>query len=278
MMSKIFIWLKIIRPQTLFASICPVLVGLIITPCISTSYAIITLLCAISLQVLSNLINDYYDYVRGSDKKGRVGFSRALAEGIVSKRQMLTACIITLCISIFSGLYLVLRSGIPILIIGMSAIFFAWLYTATSHSLSYLGIADIFVFIYYGVVATMGTQYIQILNFTEQAFWAGSVCGLISMCVLITNNLRDIEDDKAAGKRTFPVRFGKNAGELGYLVVILLTPLFSYMAFGLNWQMLIVVPGLALFYKVYKATGKEYNKCLLLAGILNSIYVILCLC
>lgn len=277
-MSKILIWLKIIRPQTLFASICPVLVGLIITPDITTSYAIVTLLCAVSLQVLSNLINDYYDYVRGSDKKGRIGFSRALAEGIVSKKQMLSACVITLCISILTGLYLIMRGGLPILIIGVTAIFFAWLYTATSHSLSYLGIADIFVFIYYGVIATMGTVFIQILEFTEQSFWAGGVCGLISMCVLITNNLRDIEDDKAAGKRTFPVRFGKNAGELGYLVVILLTPLFSYMAFGLNWQMLIVVPGLALFYKVHKAKGKEYNKCLLFAGILNTIYVILCLC
>lgn len=277
-MSKILIWLKITRPQTLFASVCPVLVGLIITPDITTSYAIVTLLCAVSLQVLSNLINDYYDYVRGSDKKGRIGFSRALAEGIVNEKQMRIACIITLCFSIITGLYLVLRGGIPILTIGISAIFFAWLYTATSHSLSYLGIADIFVFIYYGVIATMGTVFIQILEFTEQSFWAGGVCGLISMCVLITNNLRDIEDDKAAGKRTFPVRFGKNAGELGYLVVILLTPLFSYMAFGLNWQMLIVVPGLALFYKVHKAQGKEYNKCLLFAGILNTIYVILCLC
>ncbi|MCQ2370206.1 MAG: UbiA family prenyltransferase, partial [Paludibacteraceae bacterium] len=114
-MSKILIWLKIIRPQTLFASICPVLVGLIITPYITTSYAIVTLLCAVSLQVLSNLINDYYDYVRGSDKKGRIGFSRALAEGIVSKKQMLSACVITLCISILTGLYLIMRGGLPIL-------------------------------------------------------------------------------------------------------------------------------------------------------------------
>lgn len=275
--NNILLWLKIIRPQTLAASICPVLVGFITGGVGKPAVAATTLLCALSLQILSNLINDYYDFKRGTDKKGRAGFRRALAEGLVTERQMLSACFISLAASIITGLFLVISGGWPILAIGVTAILFAWLYTATDHSLSYLGIADIFVFLYYGVIATMGTEYLQTGVWTSQAFWAGGACGLISMCVLITNNLRDIESDRAAGKKTFPVRFGKKAGEAGYLAVILLIPLFDYMAFGPCPAMLTVIPGTALFFKVLHSEGAQYNLCLMLAGALNITHTILCL-
>ena len=273
--DNILLWLKIIRPQTLAASICPVLVGFITGGVGKPAVAAATLLCALSLQILSNLINDYYDFKHGTDKKGRAGFRRALAEGLVTERQMLSACFISLAASIITGLFLVISGGWPILAIGVTAILFAWLYTATDHSLSYLGIADIFVFLYYGVIATMGTEYLQTGVWAAQAFWAGGACGLISMCVLITNNLRDIESDRAAGKKTFPVRFGKKAGEAGYLAVILLIPLFDYMAFGLCPAMLAVIPGAALFFKVLHSEGAQYNLCLMLAGALNITHTIL---
>lgn len=275
--DNILLWLKIIRPQTLAASICPVLVGFITGGIEKTAVAAATLLCALSLQILSNLINDYYDFKRGADKKGRAGFQRALAEGLVTERQMRAACFIALAVALVLGLFLVISGGWPILAIGLTAILFAWLYTATDHSLSYLGIADIFVFLYYGVIATMGAEYLQTGIWTAQAFWAGGACGLISMCVLITNNLRDIESDRAAGKKTFPVRFGKRAGEAGYLAVILLIPLFDYMAFGLCSAMLTVIPGIALFTKVLRSEGSQYNLCLMLAGILNITHTLLCL-
>lgn len=285
-MKKTLLWLKIIRPQTLFASLCPVIVGLLVTPSISWGIGLLTLLCALALQVLSNLINDYYDFKRGADKAGRVGFKRALAEGEVCIGQMRTAIFITLGIALLSGLLLTISAGIddgtfhlagclPILAVGLTALLFAWLYTATNHSLSYLGIADIFVFLYYGVIATAGTYYLQTHTFSWQSFHAGAVCGLISMCVLIINNLRDLASDKAVGKKTFPVRFGKRAGEIGMLVVVLLMPLFAYWAFGLSWPMTVVFAGLLLFAKTLKAEGAQYNKCLLSAGIVNVIYVFL---
>lgn len=235
-----------------------------------------------------NLINDYYDFKRGADKAGRVGFKRALAEGDVNIGQMRTAIFITLGIALLSGLLLTISAGmsngsfhlagcLPILAIGLTALLFAWLYTATNHSLSYLGIADIFVFLYYGVIATAGTYYLQTHTFSWQSFHAGAVCGLISMCVLIINNLRDIESDKAVGKKTFPVRFGKRAGELGMLIVVLLMPLFAYWAFGLSWPMTVVFAGLLLFAKTLKAEGAQYNKCLLGAGLINLLYVLLVL-
>lgn len=146
------IWFRIIRPQTLFASLVPVLVGLKVCGVCHWPVAVATAACALLLQILSNLINDYYDFLRGTDKAGRAGFKRALAEGEVSEKAMRNACFITAALACAVGLYLVIIGGWVILAIGLSALLFAWLYTATSHSLSYLGIADIFVFLYYGVI------------------------------------------------------------------------------------------------------------------------------
>ncbi len=275
-MKNIILWFKIIRPHTLFASFCPVLVGLMAEGVSSWGVAAVTLLCALSLQILSNLINDYYDFRRGSDKAGRVGPSRALAEGKVTEAQMLRALLITLAFCIVSGFFLVLRGGWPILLIGVASLLFAWLYTATRFALSYLGIADVFVFLFYGVVASAGTAYLQMRGFSWTAFHAGAVCGLISMCLLIINNLRDIDDDRAAGKRTFPVRFGKRAGEIGMLVVVLLMPIFAWLAFGLDWPMLVVFPALALFVAVLRAEGSQYNRLMLGAGFVNLVYTALC--
>ncbi len=279
------LWLKIIRPQTLFASLCPVIVALMMVhnaQCTmhNVIVAVCTALCALSLQILSNLINDYYDFIRGTDQKGRVGFKRALAEGLVTVQQMRLACIITLIICIGLGLYLVLQGGWVILGIGVTAILFAWLYTATNHSLSYLGIADIFVFPYYGIIAGFGTLWLQHPVWDPsplytQVIAATGVNGLISMCVLITNNLRDIDSDRQAGKRTFPVRFGKRAGEIGMLVIVLLMPVLAWIGFHHWLPLCIVFPALALYIKLTQAQGREYNKCLLYAGLTNVWYTIL---
>ena len=276
-MKNVLLWFRIVRPQTLFASLCPVIVALLTMneTVVSWTIAWVTIVCALGLQILSNLINDYYDFVRGTDKKGRAGFKRALAEGEVSENQMRRACLVTLAICIISGLYLVANGGWVILAIGVTALLFAWLYTATSHSLSYLGIADIFVFLYYGVIASSGTYFLQTGGFSWEVFFAGAVCGLISMCVLLINNLRDMDDDRLAGKRTLPVRFGKKAGEGLMLVVVLLMPVMAYLAFGFNMPMLVIVPGLCLFVAVTKAKGVTFNKLLMSAGLINVLYVLL---
>ena len=282
-MKKILLWVRIIRPQTLFASLVPVLVGLRVASGLPSAAhhpllaGILTAICAVSLQVLANLINDYYDFVRGTDKAGRQGFKRALAEGEVSMGQMKAACLTALAITVATGFYLVLVGGWIILAIGLSAILFAWLYTATSHSLSYLGIADMFVFLYYGVIASAGTTYIITQAFSTTSFLAGAVCGLISMCVLMTNNLRDIDSDREAGKKTLPVRFGKRAAQAVLLVEVLLMPVFAWLAFGLSPAMLIGVAALALYALILKAEGAQYKKCLLLAGLTNVLYYILIL-
>lgn len=278
--SSFLLWFRIIRPQTLFASLCPVAVALMVASIHNTVIhgctAAITIVCALALQILSNLINDYYDFRKGTDKKGRVGFKRALAEGQVTEKQMRTACFITLGIAVLSGAYLVYIGGLPILVIGLLAILFAWLYTATSHSLSYLGIADIFVFLFYGIIAGWGTAYLQGYN-GEDVVYATAVNGLISMCVLNINNLRDIDSDKEAGKLTIPVRLGKQAGDIMMSVLILLMPAFAWIAFRSWIPCLVLIPGITLHFFTRKAQGAEYNKCLLGAGIVNVVYTLLVL-
>lgn len=290
-MKKILFWIQTIRAYSLFASLCPVLIGLLVSSEVNVWVGICTAVCAMSLQSMSNLVNDYYDFKRGADKAGREGFKRGLAEGDVSVRQIRNAILVTLAIAVITGLYLLICVGfvnpngrhldfnvlycLPILLIGLTSLLFAWLYTATDHSLSYLGIADIFVFLYYGVIASTGTTYLQTHTFSMTSFWAGGVCGLCSMCVLIANNLRDIEDDREVGKRTFPVRFGKRAGEIGMLMVILLMPVMAYLAFGWSLPMLIILPALLLYYLTRRAQGAQYNQCLLGALLLNILYVIL---
>ena len=281
-MKQFLLWLRIIRPQTLFASLCPVLVGLLVAHHLMGSMAAmtaaLTILCALALQILSNLINDYYDYKRGTDKQGRVGFKRALAEGTVSERQMRLACYTALAIAVVSGCVLCYIGGWPIMLIGVSAILFAWLYTATPYSLSYLGIADVFVLLYYGIIATWGTAWLQYQSM-EVSFaggrtfvYAGAVCGLLSMCVLAINNIRDIDDDRLSGKHTIPVRLGKKAALALLGIIVALTPLCAWMAFGWSWAVLVIVPAAFLYYKVLKAEGVQYNLCLMMAGIVNLIY------
>ena len=285
-MRRLFLWLRIIRPQTLFASLCPVLVGLMVAHFyigyLSVPTALATVLCALALQILSNLINDYYDYKRGTDKQGRVGFKRALAEGTVTEKEMLTACLVALAFAVVLGACLCYVGGWVIVVIGITALFFAWLYTATPYSLSYLGIADIFVFLYFGVFATWGTVWLQCkasgLAFDIRLLmpvYAGAVCGLISMCVLAVNNIRDMDDDRLVGKRTLPVRLGKKAALAILGIIVVLMPLFAWLAFGVSWAMAVVIPACFLYYKVLNAKGAEYNICLMLAGVVNLIYTLL---
>ncbi|MBR1626283.1 MAG: 1,4-dihydroxy-2-naphthoate octaprenyltransferase [Bacteroidales bacterium] len=297
-MNHIKLWWNIIRPKTLFASACPVVAGVLLSCNLFTQYCTIsitcciTLLCALGLQILSNLINDYYDYKKGSDRKGRIGFKRALAEGEVSIEQMKKAVYITLIIVAISGLFLVIKGGLPVLFIGVSAVLFAWLYTATRFSLSYLGIADIFCFLYYGIFAVFGTVYLcgtgnticntentlhslQTTLHASSVWLTGAVCGLISMTVLMINNLRDIEDDKLVQKKTLPVRFGKTTCEYIVLLYAIAMLVCTFVAFGLSLTNIIFIPAFMLYQEICAAKGKQYNTCLFKAGLLNIFFVIL---
>lgn len=272
-------WIKICRPGTLTAGASPVFIGLITTIKagfqLSWLTALITFIAALAIQIASNLFNDYYDYKKGLDKPGRLGPSRALALGEVSEKAMKTAIFIDLAVAVLCGSYLVWIGGCPILFIGVLSLLFAWLYTATLFSLSYLGIADIFVLIFFGPVATVGTVYLQTRVFLVNAFWLGLACGFISMAVLTVNNIRDIDSDRAAGKHSLAVRFGKLFAEWEYLVLfVLLIPCFILGKAGILC-FLIVLLGILLFFKLRNTQGKHYNKMLIYTGLNNVLFALL---
>ena len=274
-MQKIKLWFGVCRPYSLFISASPVLAGLLVLGNVpNILVAVATLLCAMSLQVFSNLVNDYYDFVRGCDKAGRSGPQRPLAEGIVNERQMRTACIVALSVALLLGAYLVWVGGWVILLIGVLSALFAWLYTATRFSLAYLGVADIVCFLFYGPVASAGTVYLQVAEFSLAAFYAGCACGCIAVCVLASNNIRDIEEDRAVGKRTFPVRFGRIAALVGVATILLASVAFAVLGFGTLWLLLLLLPDLVLYVLLVKAEGKKYNKCLFRFVLLDVVYVV----
>lgn len=278
MKKKILLWLQITRPGTLAAAISPVLAGLILVAWYNTIdilTAIITLIAALSLQIASNFINDYYDYKKGSDKAGRIGFKRALAENLVTLKQMKVAIYIDLSVAVICGIYLIYIGGLPILLIGLFAILFAWLYTATSYSLSYLGIADLFVLIFFGPIAVGGTVYLQLHYCPLKSLLLGCICGFISMAVLTVNNLRDRDADAEAGKKSLIVRFGKSFGEIEYLCLYLLTIPCLYFIGHTFFSYLISVLGLFLFLKLRKTEGKDYNKMLIMTGLSNVVFIFL---
>lgn len=250
-MQKIKLWFGVCRPYSLFISASPVLAGLLVLGNVpNILVAVATLLCAMSLQVFSNLVNDYYDFVRGCDKAGRSGPQRPLAEGIVNERQMRTACIVAL-------------SAIP-----------RYASEKRVAVYSHAKRADIVCFLFYGPVASAGTVYLQVAEFSLAAFYAGCACGCIAVCVLASNNIRDIEDDRAVGKRTFPVRFGRIAALVGVATILLASVAFAVLGFGTLWLLFLLLPDLVLYVLLVKAEGKKYNKCLFRFVLLDVVYVV----
>lgn len=280
MKNEIIKWLKLIRLGTLIISFCPVVVGIIVASKyveIDWIIGIITIICAMSLQALSNMINDYFDYKNGIDTPQYNGYEKPLVAGILSIEQQKKYILIVLGVSVLSGLFLSLKGGYFIIIIGLFALLSAWYYTATKKSLSHLGLGDIFVFFLFGPIATIGTAYLQTGNFNVESMWAGFICGSIATCVLIVNNIRDKETDAFAKRKSFAVRFGKRASEVEYLIFILSTFLFSFLYYGWSITNIVTLFGLALFFMLIKAKGEKYNIVLVLTSMLNVIFIILLL-
>jgi len=277
-MKKVLLWFRIIRPGTITASLSPVIIGLAAASShcrIKIAIAVITFVSASSLQILANLINDYYDFRKGLDKAGRLGPKRALAEGEVTENEMVKAILITAGAAIITGLYLVFIGGIPVLLVGCSGLLFAWLYTATSFSLSYLGIADIIVFIYFGPVSACGTAYLQTGHFLMSSLWPGVITGFISMAVLTVNNIRDIESDSRLKKKSPVVRFGIWFGRIEFLMLYLLAiPCLMTAETGIL-PYAIVPAGVALFIFVLCSKGREFNRLLILTGLSNLLFAVL---
>lgn len=223
--NKIRIWVEAARPKTLAAAFTPVLVGAGIAwndQALSFTITGFALVCAFLIQIGTNFANDYFDFIKGADTDERIGFTRATAAGLISPKAMLNATIISMLLAFLFGLYLVWIGGWTVLIIGLLSLLFGVLYTGGPYPLGYNGLGDIFVFVFFGIVAVMGTYYVNALEWSEASFWASLAVGALCTNILVINNLRDVEQDTKAGKRTLGVMFGDTALKWEYTIMLLL--------------------------------------------------------
>lgn len=268
-------WILAARPKTLPAAASPVLIGaalaigdgqLALVPTLAA------LIAALLIQIGTNYANDYFDFVKGTDTESRLGPTRVTHAGLVTPSQMKNATMLVFGLALLIGLYLVIRCGWPIFIIGFTSILFGVLYTGGPYPLGYNGLGDIFVLIFFGPVAVAGTYYVNTQILSGAAVTAGLIPGFFSVGILTVNNLRDIENDRAGGKRTLAVRFGSKYTRLQFAFCLIAAHLVTaYLCVLLNrWAglaaLLTIVPSLRLIGQVFRDHGTELNNHLATTG------------
>ena len=217
------VWWLALRPATLAAAVAPVLAGTAVAVHESGARpwaGLAALVVALALQIGVNLANDYSDYVRGADTPQRIGPLRASASGIVAPERVRLAAITAFAVAGVTGLGLSLATDWRLIFVGAACLLAAWLYTGGPRPYGYLGLGELFVFIFFGLVATAGTVYVQELRLTPLALLAGCGIGFLATSILVLNNLRDIETDAAAGKRTLATRIGRGPTRVLLLVLV----------------------------------------------------------
>jgi 1,4-dihydroxy-2-naphthoate octaprenyltransferase len=285
-MSILKIWFDATRPKTLPAAAAPVIMGSAMAFHDKLFYwpaAIAALLGALFIQIGTNFANDYFDFKKGADTKERIGPVRATSAGLIKPEIMKLAFIVTFALAFFIGLFLIYRGGWPVLLIGLSSILFGVLYTGGPYPLGYNGLADIFVLIFFGPVAVGGTYFVQALEINHVVLLAGLAPGLISTAILTANNLRDINTDAKAGKRTLAVRFGVGFAQKEYFFSISIACLLPLLLVYLTQEnyfstlaliaMVPAVPGIKLVFS--NTRGIALNKVLADTGKVLFIYAVL---
>ena len=221
-LSAARVWWSAVRPATLAASVAPVLTGTAIAVHAGgarTAAGLAALVVALGIQLGVNFANDYSDFERGADAN-RVGPVRAAASGIVRPEQVRWAAIAAFGLAGLVGLALSLAIDLRLLVAGAACLLAGWLYTGGPRPYGYLGLGEVFVFVFFGLVATVGTVYVETGRITGLSVLLGGAMGFLACAILVLNNLRDIETDAAAGKRTLATRIGRERTRILLLVLV----------------------------------------------------------
>ena len=238
------VWLEAARPKTLPAAVIPVMVGTAFAAAEHAAKPAVAGIClafALLVQIGTNFANDYFDFVKGADTPDRVGPRRAVAAGLIAPNTMLLATILVLGAAFLVGLLLIREGGWILLPIGVASIVCAVAYTGGPYPLGYNGLGDLFVFVFFGLVAVGATYFVQVHALTASVLFAAAAVGLLAANILVANNYRDADTDAVAGKRTLVVRFGRRFAlwQYGFSVLgALLCPL-ALMTLGWGWPVLL---------------------------------------
>jgi 1,4-dihydroxy-2-naphthoate octaprenyltransferase len=278
-------WLLAARPKTLAASVTPVLVGTALAfRDLATMHwqpFVLALLGAVFIQIGTNYVNDALDFRKGADTHTRLGPLRVTAAGLLSAEAVLRGAYICFFLAALCGIPLILRGGWPIAVIGIASIAAAYAYTGGPYPLAYHGLGEVFVMIFFGLVAVCGSFYLQRLTLDPAAWIGGVAAGSLAVVILAINNLRDIDNDRASNKRTLAARFGATFAH-AEIVIFALTPFLCVAAIAhhrgsgnLAIPLLALIPASALLVRVGRSRGADLNRCLALAGALEWIFGIL---
>ena len=280
------IWLMAARPRTLPAAVAPVLVGTSLAGFAHVFYPlrfVAALLGALFIQVGTNLSNDYSDARRGADAEDRLGPVRVTAGGLVPPRQVLIATYVSFGLAVLFGIYLVAVAGWQLLIVGAASILAGVAYTGGPKPYGYEGLGEVFVFLFFGVVAVAGSFFVQVKTLDWEAFALAVPVGLLAAGILVVNNVRDIDSDRRAGKRTLAVRLGRERTRWLYAAVVyvayLLTPVTWVFGPTTAWVMLpwLTLPLAAAVVRIVRARtdGPSLNGALARSGMLQLAFCVL---
>ncbi len=262
-------WLLASRPKTLTGAVTPVILGLALAAAdggmrLSWVPAVLCLLFAVIMQIDANFVNDYFDWRRGNDDaESRLGPMRACSMGWVTPKAMRIGILLTTVIACVVGLPLVLYGGWEMIIAGILCVVFCFLYTTT---LSYLGMGDILVIVFFGLVPVGLTYYLQMGVITGEVCVLSLACGLVIDNLLIVNNYRDIDNDRRDGKRTLVVRIGERMSESLYFLIGFLSTIAVCACTGFGYSSLVMLFYLICHLKTYqklcRLKGRELNRVL----------------
>jgi len=254
-------WIEAARPKTLPASISPVIIGCALAFRDGAFQWIPALLCfgvALLAQIASNFANDYFDFKKGADGSDRLGPERAVAQGWITPKAMLKGTFLMLGLTCLCGCGLLFFAGWELIPVGLAIALCVLAYSAGPFPLAYRGLGDICVLLFYGIIPVCFTYYVQTLTFSWLTLILSIAVGLLSVNILIVNNYRDYWQDKAAGKRTTIVLFGRRFGRIVYLIngfiaLLLICPLLIQV--GLWMQCLF-----ALYFALFIATWQQLKR------------------
>ena len=278
-------WILAARPRTLGAAIIPVLAGCALAVSISAFDPLVSALIlasAVLIQIATNFFNDAIDHAKGADTDQRLGPTRVTSAGLLPARRVMTGAFLTLMLAALLAIPLVLRGGGIILLIGILSLLFAYAYTGGPFPLAYLGLGEIFVILFFGLIAVAGTFYLNTLAFSAAAILAGMQIGLHSSVLLAVNNLRDLETDRAANKKTLAARFGLTFArrENAALVIAPFLLGLAWLPLGYLWAFLLPLIALPLAWWLARAClaakpDRSVNQLLAQAAALHAAFGLL---
>ena len=270
------VWFQAARPRTLAASVAPVLVGTAVAAQIGglrPIAAVLALASSLFIQIGTNLANDYSDFKRGADVE-RVGPQRVTQSGLVQPAKVKRAAIFAFGIAIVLGLALTALSGWPLIVIGVFSVASGWLYTGGPWPLGYHGLGDLWVFLFFGLVATCGTVYSQALTVPPQAWIAGAAMGALATSILVVNNLRDRVTDAKVGKNTLAVKIGARFTRVEYVALLVFAFGLTF-ALGRPWPLLALPLAVKPLQRVLRSDGGALNPALGETARLQLVFAVL---